>query len=104
MEFFQVNLLGAGGAERVRAPFCSCAARSLARTPSPSSCVWPFPLRASPCSLPLPLHASLPLMHIPPGHSPSPCARPFPLHASPPVPPAPPPLRAKREGVHAGRG
>src|SRR6266702_562287 len=65
MEFFQVDLLGTGGAERVRAPFCLCAA-PLAHTPSP-------------------LHAALPLACIPPGPSPSPCTRSFPLRAALPL-------------------
>src|SRR6266702_8305960 len=63
MEFFQVDLLGAGGAERVHAPFCSCAAPlacSLAYPPSPLACS-PSPCVHSPWSFPLPLRAVLPL-------------------------------------------
>src|SRR6266581_2705810 len=63
MEFFQVDLLGAGGAERVRAPFCSCAAPlacSLAHPPPPLACS-PSPCVHPPWSFPLPLRAALPL-------------------------------------------
>src|SRR6266702_618137 len=70
MEFFQVDLLGTGGAERVRAPFCSCAA-PLACTPSPSPCMQPFPLRASPLVLPSPL-----------ARGPFPCRPPFSFRAA----------------------
>src|SRR6266702_6143976 len=73
MEFFQVDLLGTGGAERVRAPFCLCAA-PLACTPSPSPCMQPFPLHTSLLVLPPPL-----------ARGPSPCAQPFPLHAALPI-------------------
>src|SRR6266702_845587 len=63
MEFFQVDLLGAGGAERVRTPFCSCTAplaRSLAHPPPPLACS-PSPCVHPPWSFPLPLHVALPL-------------------------------------------
>src|SRR6266702_8555358 len=67
----------------------------LLTCPSPSPCVWPFPLHASPCSIPLPLCAAIPLMCIPPGPFPSP-------HAHPPQSLLHPP-HACRGGRHVGR-
>ncbi len=119
MEFFQVNLLGTGGAERVHAPllFVCSPARLLPHPPpplasGPSPCVHPPWSSPFPCVQPFPL-CTPPLVPPPPlVCSPSPCTHPswsltlplcvtLPLHASPSSLLCP--WHACKGGRHVGR-
>src|SRR6266702_8295378 len=97
MELFSKSIYLAQGVRKGCAPpSVHAQPRSLACTPSPSPCVWPFPLHTSPLVPPPPL------AHVPSLYAHPPWSFPLPLRTSPLVPPAPP-ARAPR-GKMGGRG